>query len=174
MPGLFLCALAEIWVIKVKLKGIKKYPSCTRAVLLMPSVNSQVCSQNYNPQCHFSSLFLLFLSTKLRCCQVFASSKDSDKARARAAAFHLAGIFKKKRKQISDEWMEGRGKICGEKWEWPAVRECLLYCWNWLTSSDLLELKKLRNKTGLLGSWATLYLLTHCFPELGVWTSKAP
>lgn len=32
MPGLFLCALAEIWVIKVKLKGIKN-------ILLVPGLS---------------------------------------------------------------------------------------------------------------------------------------
>lgn len=115
----------------------------------MPSVNSQVCPQNYNPQRYFSSLSLSFsphsFSKKLRCCQVFASSKDSDKARARAAAFHLTGIFKKKGKKRSERKGGGvgqEGKICKGKWKWPTVRECPS-CWrNWLGKSGLVGAKK--------------------------------
>lgn len=76
----------------------------------MPSVNSQVCPQNYNPQRYFSSLSH---SKKLRCRQVFASSKDSDKARVRAAAFHLAGIFKEKRNKKNDSGREEGGSLQG-------------------------------------------------------------
>lgn len=110
----------------------------------MPSVNSQVCPQNYNPQRYFSSLFLLSLSKKLRCRQVFASSKDSDKARARAAAFHLAGIFKERRKKRSDGGRER--EVCREKWKWPTVIESPQYWKNWLEKSQHVRVKRVKQQ----------------------------
>lgn len=138
----------------------------------MPSVNSQVCPQNYNPQRYFSSLFLPSLSKKLRCRQVFASSKDSDKTRARAAAFHLAGIFKEKRKKkMTEGGREVRGKVCKEKWKWPTVRERPSYWRNWLEKSGLVGVKRVKRLDR--PPWQ-LRLLTYCLPDFGVLTSNGP
>lgn len=111
----------------------------------MPSVNSQVCPQNYNPQRYFSSLFLLSLSPKSWGAAKFLQALKTVIRQGRGLQPFIlpASLRKRERKVVMEGGKEG---ISMERRKWPTVRERPSYLRNWLENFWLVRVKRVKQQ----------------------------